>query len=233
MPSSLLVYFPLLIGLSDIISFMRTVGQILKETREEKFYTLEQVEKSTKIRKELLIALENDDYSKLPPATFVQGFIKNYARFLGLDGGKLLAVFRREFSDKKHKPYIMDAFVHPLGKTKLKITPSRVFGVVIALVVLTFFTYLWIQYRQFVGAPPLNVASPADQMTTDVPVIVVEGKTDPEVKVLVNSQEIPVGVDGGFKKELTLSAPINKIDIVAASKFGQKTEIGRTVYLKR
>ncbi|KKS63810.1 MAG: hypothetical protein UV33_C0046G0001, partial [Candidatus Daviesbacteria bacterium GW2011_GWA1_42_6] len=68
---------------------------------------------------------------------------------------------------------------------------------------------------------------------TDTSVVTVEGKTDPEVKVAVNSQEIPVAVSGEFKTEITLSAPINKINITASSKFGQKTELERTVYLKR
>ena len=76
---------------------MRTVGQILKEERERKLYTLEEVEKTTKIRKELLEELEAGHYSLLPPPTFVQGFIKNYGKFLGLDTEKLLALFRREF----------------------------------------------------------------------------------------------------------------------------------------
>ena len=212
---------------------MRTVGQILRETRESKFYTLEEVEKATKIRKELLVALESDDYSKLPPSTFVQGFIKNYARFLGLDSQKLLAVFRREFSDKKHRPYVMDAFSHPIEKSWLKITPARLLGVVVSLVILSFFAYLWIQYRQFVGAPVLVVSAPADQLTTDNPEVVVEGKTDPEVKILVNSQEIPVAVDGSFKEDINLSSQVNKIDVVAVSKFGQKAQVERTVYLKR
>lgn len=212
---------------------MRTVGQILKENREAKFYTIDEVEKATKIRKELLLALENDDFFKLPPATFVQGFIKNYAKFLKLDPEKLLAVFRREFSVKEHQPYVMDAFANPLDKTRFKITPNRVLGAVVLLIILSFFTYLWIQYRGFVGAPNLALASPSEGQTTDIPTIVVEGKTDPEVKVMVNSQEIAISDSGEFKEEITLSSPVNKISVIAVSKFGQKTEAERTVYLKR
>lgn len=212
---------------------MRTVGQILKDAREDKFYTLEEVEKSTKIRKELLIALESDDYCKLPPSTFVQGFIKNYGKFLGLDEEKLLAVFRREFSEKKHRPYIMSAFAHPVERGKFKITPGRILGVVISLIILSFFAYLWTQYRQFVGSPNLTVISPIDQQTTDNSKIMVEGKTDPEIKVTINSQEIPVSVDGNFKEEISLSSQVNKVTVVAISKVGQKVQIERTVYLKR
>lgn len=212
---------------------MRTVGQILKEGREQKVYTLEQVEKAIKIRKELLVALETDNYKKLPPPTFVRGFIKNYATFLGLDANKLLAIFRREFAEDRHKPYVMDAFSNPVETPKFKLTPNQLLGAVVVLIVIAFFAYLWIQYRQFVGAPQLSVASPVDQMTVSDPALSVSGKTDPEVKVLINSQEIPVDSNGDFKEKITLSSQVNKVTIDAISKFGQKTEIERTVYLKR
>ena len=90
---------------------MKSVGQLLKDAREAKFYTLEEIEKHTKIRKELLTALEKDDFSKLPPLTFIQGFIKNYGRFLGLETTKLLAIYRREFSEGKNPPRIFNAFI--------------------------------------------------------------------------------------------------------------------------
>lgn len=212
---------------------MRTVGEILKEEREAKFYSLDEVEKATKIRKELLEALEADDYNRLPPSTFVQGFIKNYARFLNLDAQKLLAVYRREFSDKKHPPQVMDAFANPLEKTKLQFTPAKLLGLVVVLVVISFFVYLWTQYRQFALPPTLQISSPTDQLTTDNPLINVEGKTDPEVKVAINNQDISVDTEGKFKEEISLTSATNKITISAISKFGQKITLERTVYLKR
>lgn len=212
---------------------MRTVGQILRETREAKFYTLEEIEKATKIRKEFLQALESDNYTKLPPITFVQGFIKNYAKFLKLDERKLLAIFRRESPDKQNKNYVMDAFASPVKEAKFKITPGRVLGIVVFLIVSSFFSYLWLQYRQFVGAPNLQVITPVDQLTTDNPNLLVEGKTDPEIKVTVNSQEVTVDPNGDFKADINLSSPVNKIDVIAASKFGQKIQVERIVYLKR
>ncbi len=212
---------------------MRTVGSILRETREAKFYTLDEIEKATKIRKELLAALEADDYSKLPPTTFVQGFIKNYSRFLGLDSQKLLAIYRREFSERRHQPYVMNAFSKPPSVSRLKLTPGRLLGGVVALVILAFFAYLWIQYRGFASAPELKISSPADQLTIDNPTLQIAGETEQEAKVTVNGQEIPVNVDGQFKEEITLSSPVNKIEISAVSKFGQKSQVERTVYLKR
>lgn len=212
---------------------MRTVGQILKEGREQKVYTLEQVEKAIKIRKEFLVALETDNYKKLPPPTFVRGFIKNYANFLGLDSSKLLAIFRREFAEDRHMPYVMDAFSNPVENPKFKFAPNQLLGAVVVLIVISFFVYLWMQYRGLAGAPQLTVISPQDQMTVSDPSLEVIGKTDPEVKVSVNSQEIQVQSDGNFKEQITLSSQVNKITIDAVSKFNQKTEVERTVYLKR
>lgn len=214
---------------------MATVGQILKEAREAKFYTLEEVEKTTKIQKAMLKALEEDDYTKLPPPTFVQGFIKNYARFLNLDPQKLLAVFRREFTkDRQHSgSEVMESFTKAVGDRKNIITPTKLVGLVVILIILSFFAYLWLQYRQYVGPPPLNLVSPTNQITVDSPVITVEGTTDPEIKVSINAQQVEVNQDGHFKEDITLVSQMNKIIVVAISRFGQKNEVERTVYLKR
>lgn len=212
---------------------MRSVGQVLKEARESKFLTLEDVEKHTKIRKELLQALEANNYDKLPPSTFIQGFIKNYSRFLGLNSEKLLAIFRRDYEAKKHPAVVLESFSKPLDNNKFQITPSRIVGVVVACVVVTFFGYLWYEYRGFVGAPGLEVISPKDQLTVELPQVLVEGKADPEIKVLVNNQEITVEKDGRFSQELKLSSSSNVVIITAVNKFGKSSKIERTVFVRR
>lgn len=211
---------------------MRTVGQVLKETREAKLYTLDEVEKHTKIRKELLKALENNDYSKLPPLTFIQGFVKNYGKFLGLESDKLMAVLRRDFEASKHPPSVLESFSKPLTKKRIFITPSRLIGAVVAVIVISFFAYLWFEYRSFVGSPVLEVNSPAPGQTVEVTSISVEGATDPDAKVTINDQEVGLSPEGKFKEEVKLSSSVNTITIVSTSKFGQETKIERTVYIK-
>ena len=211
---------------------MRTVGQLLKEAREAKLYTLDEVEKHTKIRKELLRALEDDNYTKLPPITFIQGFVKNYGKFLGLDSEKLLAVLRRDFEASKHPPVVMESFSKPLTRKRVFVTPSRLIGVVVAVIVISFFAYLWFEYRQFVGAPELQVNSPSQGQTVEVTSISVEGSTDPDAKVTVNDQEVGLNPEGKFKEEVKLSSSVNTISVVSTSKFGQSTKVDRTVYIK-
>lgn len=211
---------------------MRTIGQLLKEAREAKLYTLDEVEKHTKIRKELLRALENNDYEKLPPLTFIQGFVKNYGKFLGLESDKLLAVLRRDFEATKHPPSVMESFSKPLSKKRFLVTPSRLIGAVVAIIIVTFFAYLWFEYRQFVGSPALEVNSPSQGQTVEVTTISVEGITDPDSKVTINDQEVGLDTEGKFKEEVKLSSSVNNISIVSTSKFGQSTKVERTVYIK-
>lgn len=212
---------------------MRTVGQMLKEEREKKLYTLDDVEKSTKIRKELLIALEADDFSKLPPSTFVQGFIKNYGRFLGLNEDKLLAVFRREFSDQKNPPKVLESWKNPLDNRKFYLTPTKLLSSVIVGVILLFFGYLWFEYRFLVGAPYLEVTQPADKVSVDATEVKVVGKTEPEAKVSINNQEVGVDFLGNFSEDIKVTESASTITITSISKTGKSTTVERTVFLKR
>ena len=211
---------------------MRTVGQVLKEERERKFYSLEEVEKTTKIRKELLEALEEGQYNKLPPSTFVQGFIKNYGKFLGLNTEKLLAVFRREFSEGKNPPRILESFKNPLDKKGFKLTPTRVLISVIFGLIIIFFAYLWFEYRFLVGAPFLEITKPTDQFNSQFIEVEVSGRTDPEAKVAINNQEIAVDQNGKFSQNIKLSDNSNTIVIVATGQSGKQTRLERTVFLK-
>ncbi len=73
------------------------IGPVLEKARKEKGLTLEEVEQATKIRKRYLAGLEREDYGVLPDAVYVQGFLKTYANYLGLDGEEL----SRELKDQR------------------------------------------------------------------------------------------------------------------------------------
>jgi len=75
---------------------MPTLGQILKERRQSKGLTLEEVGAATKIKLSFLRALEEEDYRLLPDELYLVGFLRDYAAFLGLDPDELDARFRAE-----------------------------------------------------------------------------------------------------------------------------------------
>jgi cytoskeleton protein RodZ len=65
------------------------IGQALEKARQARGLSLDEVEHATKIRKRYLAGLEREDYRMLPDAVYIQGFLKTYANYLGLDGEEL------------------------------------------------------------------------------------------------------------------------------------------------
>jgi cytoskeleton protein RodZ len=80
---------------------MDELGQILRQARENKGLSLEEAYEETRINAQYLEALENGEYSSLPSATHTRGFLKNYARFLGLDPNPLI---ERYSQSQAHQP---------------------------------------------------------------------------------------------------------------------------------
>lgn len=62
-----------------------TLGQFLKQAREEKSLSLDAISRHTKINSTSLNALENDDISNLPNIAYVKGFVKSYAKIVSKD----------------------------------------------------------------------------------------------------------------------------------------------------
>jgi cytoskeleton protein RodZ len=77
------------------------LGTILREARETKGLTAAQAQERTRISARFIEAMEEGRYQDLPTPVHVRGFLKNYARFLGLDPQPLLA--RYELS-QNHRP---------------------------------------------------------------------------------------------------------------------------------
>ncbi len=75
---------------------MKNISEILKKTRIQSGITIEQVETATKIKKSYIEFLEQGEFEKLPSISATKGFIKIYAKYLGLNSDDALVIFRRE-----------------------------------------------------------------------------------------------------------------------------------------
>ena len=68
----------------------QTAGALLRSAREAAGLTLGAIAQQLKLAPRQVEALEADDYARLPGRTFVRGFLRNYARCLGLDPNAVL-----------------------------------------------------------------------------------------------------------------------------------------------
>ncbi|HSL03658.1 MAG TPA: RodZ domain-containing protein [Nitrospiraceae bacterium] len=64
---------------------MESIGEFFKQVREAKGLTIDEVASKTRIRTDFVKALEEGNFAKLPDQVFARGFVRSYARSLGLD----------------------------------------------------------------------------------------------------------------------------------------------------
>jgi cytoskeleton protein RodZ len=72
---------------------MGSFGERMQREREMRGITLEEISESTKISTRSLEALEHEEFDKLPGGIFNKGFIRAYARYLGIDEEQAVADF--------------------------------------------------------------------------------------------------------------------------------------------
>ena len=72
---------------------MDTVGEFFRHVRETKGLTLDAVASKTCIHPDFLRALEDNNFAKLPDQVFAKGFVRSYARSLGLDENEAMRRF--------------------------------------------------------------------------------------------------------------------------------------------
>lgn len=69
---------------------MKSIGETFKQRRKEMNVSLKEAENATSIRMSYLQSIEDGDVSKLISPVYAQGFVKQYAIFLGMDGDKVI-----------------------------------------------------------------------------------------------------------------------------------------------
>jgi cytoskeleton protein RodZ len=73
---------------------MASLGQSLREAREERNISIEEIASATKISQRYLEALENDRLDVMPGEFFIKGIIRTYSRAIGLDGEEILSRYK-------------------------------------------------------------------------------------------------------------------------------------------
>lgn len=66
------------------------IGELFKQRRKELNLSLKEIENATSIRMAYLQAIEDGEIHKLNSPVYAQGFVRQYASFLGIDGEKIV-----------------------------------------------------------------------------------------------------------------------------------------------
>jgi cytoskeletal protein RodZ len=80
------------------------IGNSLREARLRQQLEFADIERVTKIRPKYLRALEDESFATLPAQTYVKGFLRTYAEFLGLDGQLYVDEYNSRYVTREEDP---------------------------------------------------------------------------------------------------------------------------------
>ncbi len=78
---------------SCIVLCVAQLGNLLREAREAKGLSPQEIFNATKIRANVLVALEAEDFDNLPAPVYVRGLLRTLSKPLALDAAELLALY--------------------------------------------------------------------------------------------------------------------------------------------
>ncbi len=94
----------------------KAFGELFAKRRKELNLSLKDVETATSIRHSYLQSIEEGQLGKLISPVHAQGFIKQYAGFLGIDGDKML----REGGKSFQLPHLKQEFSYGIGTMEVR-----------------------------------------------------------------------------------------------------------------
>ncbi len=89
-----------------------TFGTVLREARERKGYDLPTAARRLRIRPDILRAIEEDDFSRMPPRGYTRNMVNAYARLLGLNPTEVTRM------------YLDEAYAYQVGRARNEAEPS-------------------------------------------------------------------------------------------------------------
>lgn len=205
---------------------MLTVGEILKNEREKKGYSLLHIEKKIRIRESFLRAVEENNWSRSASKIYIEGIIKNYALFLGLDPKRVLAFFRRDYEK------IDDVSFRKAVSSKHLIPESKKYATLgLIILILTFLSYFAYQLKLYFSPPKVQLLAPKESIFKKTDKIRIVGKTEKEAVVTIFKDRVFQNRDGVFSYDFALNKGKNTLVIEVTGANGKKSTLKKEFYL--
>jgi cytoskeleton protein RodZ len=140
------------------------IGNSLREARLRQSLDFPEAEHGTKIRGKYLRALEEERFEVLPSHTYVKGFLRSYAEYLGLDGQLYVDEYNSRFVSGEEDLPLRTRRVPAARGRRRERRESNI--VLLALTAIGLVTALVIAAWRFGGAEPQDVRGLQPQATT-------------------------------------------------------------------
>ncbi|MCA1590811.1 MAG: helix-turn-helix domain-containing protein [Acidobacteria bacterium] len=118
----------------------QTLGEKLRQAREDRGISLSEVAEHTRISSLYISSIEKDDYKPLPGGIFNKGFIKSYARYIGIDEQEALQDYAELFAASNDDTIQQPRSYRPEVLTDERPISAQLPTIIIAAVILALMT---------------------------------------------------------------------------------------------
>ena len=182
---------------------MFEIGNSLREARLRRGVDFAQAEVATKIRGKYLRALEDEQFELLPAQTYVKGFLRTYAEYLGLDGQLYVDEFNSRFvAGDEHDPRSRRSNARPSRRNRRSETNLVLIaiGAIVVLTVIVFSAWKWSGSSDN-AQPPATTSSKTAKHSPPAPLLEVTAlRGSTQLTVHTGSAEGAVRFDGTIQQ---------------------------------
>jgi len=204
-------------------------GETMRQARLFKNLRIEDIAKKIGIRKEYLIAIEEERFDILPAGLYGKSFVKEYAIFLKLNSKDILKCLE----DRLGNNYDNDPFSQKIVKRKeFRIFPKIIKNILLGVAVLVCFLYLIFYFKKIVYPPFLEITQPDKNLVTKLSIINIVGQTEKEAEVRINNELVLNNQNGEFSQTVNLKKGVNNIVITSQKKYSQEKMIIRQILVE-
>lgn len=186
-------------------------GQLLQQARIRKELSIEDISSRLRLAKDVIDALENDKYDKLPAPIFVRGYMKSYASFVGVDSNQVIDRYNQKVGEVDANISLGAAHVTPPSMTAIKDRKKKWLPVVAAgvLVLLGFVVWMF-----------ADTDTPEQVQLTDsaATVATATNTLDPTIEPGLNNQQTDEVLQQQVQVEATPAAPVPEPEVATEPK---------------
>jgi len=201
---------------------MKNIGQVIATHRQKQGWSLEHLAAETNIPLEYVQALEDNNFDLLPTQTLVQGYVQLIAQALHVPQETALAILRRDLPKSPVGSSTSRSERNPLKKNRW-IHPQMFSTGLVVMIIMLAAVFLWNEWRKIAQPPKLEVTNLENQAVVASPVKI-QGQTDPETTLTINTEIVSLDTQGNFQYELPLPAGERTVVVQTTDSRGQKAE---------
>jgi cytoskeleton protein RodZ len=212
---------------------MPTLGERFRAAREARGLSVADVAEQVRIRSVYLQAIEEERWSEIGAPVYIRGFLRTYARFLGLEAEEIVAEFNLRGAGRDEivpsRGWVADPDYGPVRR-RFQLSPLIWIASIVAIVLVGFVVYNELTLRQPPQGPVAVASATAPASQTPIPVSPAPAVVQPSLSPLPGEHSVTLSLSGICWLRVTIDGSVRLEGTYPAGT--QKTFTGKRIELR-